>query len=405
MLCSELALIKPKLSIIALAETNIESCHGPLYQMSGYNSIYQSKIKDKHKGSGLALYLTDSLEYCGAGEFNHCSKNLEALFVNVTNTSETLTIGVVYRPPSGSLALFLEEYEQLLKKLPTKNVIICGDFNINLHESNENFETLFYGYGYTPTISLGTHEKHGCNATCIDNIFTNSWNTISHTGVLLNRITDHYPIFSLFNLNHSTANYSKSTPKYDTCESNIDKFVEKLSSSIIGMDGVVSESDCIESNFEVFATSLSGLIDECFLVPEKLQHSKRNRLINPWITSGIIASINRKNFLYKRWKKSIPKSSKSESQAFYLEYKNFRRRLKGIIKVAKKSYYSKKFNNFNGDIKKTWGLINELRGKSKNALKPSFIIDGQLVQDRRIICNHFNKYFTSIAKKHEHCLR
>ena len=56
-LCSEISLFKQKFSIIALAETNIDSCHGPLYQMSGYRSIYQSKINNKQKGSGLALYI------------------------------------------------------------------------------------------------------------------------------------------------------------------------------------------------------------------------------------------------------------------------------------------------------------------------------------------------------------
>ena len=49
-------------------------------------------------------------------------------------------------------------------------------------------------------------------------------------------------------------------------------------------------------------------------------------------------------------------------------------------------------------MKKTWQLINELRGKIKHKNKTSFKIDGQLVQNKRIISNGFNKYFTSIAE-------
>ena len=49
-------------------------------------------------------------------------------------------------------------------------------------------------------------------------------------------------------------------------------------------------------------------------------------------------------------------------------------------------------------MKKTWQLINELRGKVKHKNKPSFKIDGQLVHDKRIISNGFIKYFTSIAE-------
>ena len=40
-----------------------------------------------------------------------------------------------------------------------------------------------------------------------------------------------------------------------------------------------------------------------------------------------------------------------------------------------------------GNIKKTWELINQLRGKSKSNIKAQFIIDGKLVEDRREISN------------------
>ena len=93
----------------------------------------------------------------------------------------------------------------------------------------------------------------------------------------------------------------------------------------------------------------------------------------------------------------MTKNNKDGNHAYYLDYANFRRKLKHIIKAAKKLYYGKKFNSYNGNIKKTWQLINELRGKSKQSTKPSFMIDGNLVQDRRSISNHFNKYFTSVA--------
>ena len=42
------------------------------------------------------------------------------------------------------------------------------------------------------------------------------------------------------------------------------------------------------------------------------------------------------------------------------------------------------------------GLLGYCQVKHKN--KPSFKIDGQLVHDKRIISNGFNKYFTSIAE-------
>ena len=48
-------------------------------------------------------------------------------------------------------------------------------------------------------------------------------------------------------------------------------------------------------------------------------------------------------------------------------------------------------------MKKTWSVINEIRGKRKSSIKPQFIIDNERIIERRIIANEFNKYFTSVA--------
>ena len=82
---------------------------------------------------------------------------------------------------------------------------------------------------------------------------------------------------------------------------------------------------------------MNMLVDECFLLDENMQHSKRNRINNLWITSGIIASISRKDFLHDNWVKTTKKLKNKEGDPLlYFEYKEFRRLLKGIINHAKK---------------------------------------------------------------------
>ena len=48
-------------------------------------------------------------------------------------------------------------------------------------------------------------------------------------------------------------------------------------------------------------------------------------------------------------------------------------------------------------MKKTWKIINEIRGKNNQTIKPQFIIDNKRIVERRIIANEFNKYFVSLA--------
>ena len=56
-------------------------------------------------------------------------------------------------------------------------------------------------------------------------------------------------------------------------------------------------------------------------------------------------------------------------------------------------------NKAQGNSRETWKIINNIRGKQNSKIKPSFIIDGTLVEERRAIANGFNKYFASIASK------
>ena len=124
---------KTTFPVIAIAETNIDEEHGSLYNIEGYNSVFQSKISGKNKGSGLGMYLKDNLAFSHCLEQSQCTKNLETLFVKVTNLSKPVYLGVVYRPPSAdSVQKSITELESIIKQLPSQYVYISGDFNINL---------------------------------------------------------------------------------------------------------------------------------------------------------------------------------------------------------------------------------------------------------------------------------
>ena len=179
-------------------------------------------------------------------------------------------------------------------------------------------------------------------------------------------------------------------------------FLQKLENCINGAETNVSLTitvDNAEPAFNTFVEDLSGLIDECFLInPENLRNSKRTFYVNPWITGGIIASVKTKQYFYESWKKTTSETDKLGDHDLYCKYSDFRRKLKFIIRCAKNKYYGNKFNKCEGNMKKTWQLINELRGKAQHKNKPSFKIDGQLVHDKRMISNGFNKYFASVAE-------
>ena len=384
-----------KFSLIGIAETNINPIHKNLYTIPGYNSEYNEKLLDKKKGSGIAIYVKDNMTFNRLDDYCQCTKNLECLFIELTNINEPYIIGVAYRPPSGSEAEALTELDEIMQALPNKRVIICGDFNIDLFkQESQQFESNIYGNNMIPLISQATHFKPDCNPSLLDNVLTNSIENVIMAGVLEGGVSHHHPVICFIDDNMPKIDKNSNfTPKYDYCESNMTTFIEYVQE--IEHKHITYSLE----NFDDFVNDIKQKVDEHFLVDEtSAKTSKRTLLSNPWITPGIIASVKKKHYYYKQWKRTNSKNNKSGCNERYEIYKIFRKKLKGIIKFAKKKYFHKKFASVQGNMKKTWQLINELRGKTKNNIKSCFKIDGKLVEEKREIANGFNKFFSSIAK-------
>ena len=243
----------------------------------GYISEYLSKINDKYKGSGLALYLKDSFLYTRNEEFSQCSPDLETLFVTINNFENPVTIGVIYRPPNVDITKSLNELNSLLVKLPVSNVYISGDFDIDLHKNNtNNFEDTIFANGFTALISIATHFKPDCTPSCIDNILTNSTDTIICSGVI-NYNHNHSPIFCVTSAICKSSEFISTFPQHDYNETNVIQFQNKLFEYVNGID-IDDNTSANESKFELFVNTVNELVDECFIVDEKMKHSKRNRL-------------------------------------------------------------------------------------------------------------------------------
>ena len=91
-----------------------------------------------------------------------------------------------------------------------------------------------------------------------------------------------------------------------------------------------------EESFVKFITDIKLSLETHFKIDDaKLGKSKRNALFNPWITPGIVKSINRKQYLYKQWQMSITKNNKMGNEKLYEFFSVFRKKLKGVIKEDK----------------------------------------------------------------------
>ena len=69
------------------------------------------------------------------------------------------------------------------------------------------------------------------------------------------------------------------------------------------------------------------------------------------------------------------------------EYNRYKNNLSGLLRRSRKNYFSEKFDNFNGNIAKSWKLLNTLLGRGKRSTPSKGVPSAGC----------FNKYFSSIA--------
>ena len=113
-----------------------------------------------------------------------------------------IIVSCIYRSPGSDVTVFSEHVEQLFLDLSLhKSIFLGGDINIDIlkHNSNRGIKYLLdtmYIIGLYPLIDRPPRISNQ-SFSLIDNIFTNVTNYNITTGILINDITDHLPVFAI----------------------------------------------------------------------------------------------------------------------------------------------------------------------------------------------------------------
>ena len=110
-----------------------------------------------------------------------------------------------------------------------------GDFNYDLlkygHDTSvTNFITTCFDNAYIPLITKPTRVQ-STSATCLDNLLTNKPNSESTPGILIDDISDHFPIFYVLFDNQLPSNKKPITfhPEFDLSRKKMEKLNQHLS--------------------------------------------------------------------------------------------------------------------------------------------------------------------------------
>ena len=158
----------------------------------------------------------------------------------------------------------------------------------------------------------------------------------------------------------------------------------------------VFEINCYSANklFDNFISIFTEVVN--LFAPKRNATRKEKKLkLKPWLTPGLLKSIQTKNKMFKRLHKYSDNLVSSE------KYKAYRNALNQLLRLAKQNYYHSVLSEHKGNSQKVWQVVNELAfTKNRTKLSPSKLVtsNGHTLTDEETIAEEFNSYFVNIGK-------
>ena len=176
--------------------------------------------------------------------------------------------------------------------------------------------------------------------------------------------------------------------KYLTVQLGLSEFEDKLTQANWSE---VYDADCVNQAWLKFKAIFLSLLDE--IAPLKKIRVKQNTEI--WMNSFILDLIRKRDMFIQKF----ATTGKTEYKALYTSYKN---KVNYEKKKAKSTYYKETIISNKKNPKQLWKILKQLGSSTKCVTKSQNIslnIEGSLCFDKTKLANHFNTFFSSIAKK------
>ena len=402
-----LSMLNVEFDFIAISETKIMKNTPPTYDinLSGYKPYHTPT--ESFKGGAL-MYVKEGISVKQRKDLEskmYEPGKLESVFLEVLNDKKKNEIlACIYRHPSMDINSFNEKYfNKVITKLTEEKKLcyLAGDFNIDLLQSETHnhtkdfFDTLTSNL-FVPHITLPTRVTSK-SQTLIDNIFSNNPEFDNCTsGNFTFSISDHLAQFLIIPTSgrrlpkvhnikvRDTRNYSHEDMVADIINVNWNEVLE-------------SEKGDPNHSFIRFNEKVNELLDR-HMPWRKLSKKEIRMQSKPWITKGILNSIQRKDKLFHQY---IKTKDLLRKETLHTEYKTLKNRITYIINMSKKNHFSQYFTENCMNIKKTWsGIKNIINIKSMTSGQPtSIMIDKSLKTNPKDIAEGFNAYFSTIAEK------
>ncbi|KAJ8711402.1 hypothetical protein PYW07_008644 [Mythimna separata] len=261
-------------------------------------------------------------------------------------------IVAIYRPPAvRNITAFLNSLDELLKSVSSyRNIILTGDININILDSNDSrateYLTMLAYHGMLPAHTLPTRQ----NSSCLDHLILKTKKP-AFCFIANTSLTDHDTVLFFLDSYNLLNRSQQKTRKIRVPDfSKIELELVRTDFSVLYTTSDVNEAT------DFFIETLNLIILKNSIVKTV---PNRKRLSKSWMTPGLLKCLRNRDTMHMKLKKN------PDNEILLTTFKRYRNYCSKILKTTKANYDKTLINNAQNNNKKLWNAIKSITHTTK----------------------------------------
>lgn len=377
---------RPKIIVLSEIWYDQHCDYETAFAIPGYNLHVSTTTLNR--ACGVAVYVEKTISIDSVNELTISSASTIGIKFKID--SQDFFVIALYRSHIGKVADFVMDVKEQIKPLIGEGItIFTGDVNLNIIDASSSTEIAdYYDFmhdsGFISWIDVPTRGNN-----CLDHLFVKApRHEFSRTeaAVFTISLTDHFPIALKLEKQLSTESASRALA---TKKLNFEMLNEIIKN--IDWSPVYNQHD-VNLAYEIFQTILVNCIELSTVNIRPKNHKQRK--LKPWITSGLVTSINHRDKLSNKL------LANPHDQKLRGELTMYRNKLRPLLFRAKNDYFRSQLLGANNSAK-VWKAINVALGRGSNepvSIK-NLIVNDEVIQDPQVIVEKMNNFFSTVGEK------
>ena len=333
----------------------------------GYSII--RKDPEISQETGIVIYIQNNVSFKLRYDLCHPGVEMQWIEINsVKNSTDLLFIGFLYRHPKSN-SKWYDDFCEMMDNvwLNQKEILIMGDFNIDLLKFCSNWQNIFTSYNLTQCVTIPTRVTSTCS-TLLDHVYSSNISYIREICVPTVGCSDHNAIcvtwckkgFKIPRMTHVLAMF-RSFKHFDLHSFHLDLDAAPFRN-------IYSFTNPDEA-FSFWSKTLLNVINKHIPL---IKRRVKSKILPGWLTKDILSAMEDRD--------------RSKKRGMFDEYKKKRNAVKSLIRKSKRNFFQKLIED-KSNAASIWKAIRQLTKPSSSDV------------DCNISVSSFNSHFTDIGTK------